>query len=106
MEVKALVSIGGSEWQKNGMHRVYFGWERVAQAYGLEIEQYRSGNISAAWLDGESISNSRARSLETTFRAAKVWYDVVAGKWMSQGLSQAALDKVVASLTSKIAQEA
>lgn len=64
----------GSEWEKNGMHRIYFndlpGW------YGLQYERYNSGNVSSATLDGEHISNSKATGILSDLLALKIWYDV------------------------------
>ena len=42
-------------------------WEEVI---GLETERYGSGNIRWASLNGETISNSRARQIEM-----KIWLD-------------------------------
>jgi len=97
--LKALKQIG-SEWQKGAMHRIYFNG--LAKWYGLEVELYNSGNISAAWLDGESISNGRAKALDTTLRYGKVWYDVSAAKFVGQNLEQPMINKIVAAIKAKV----
>lgn len=96
----ALVSIGGSRWQKAGKDRVYFNG--LCALYGLELEHYRSGNISAAWVDGEPISNSHAFDLQLTLSAAKLWFDCSDGKFHAQGLTQAQHDHLVARIKAKL----
>ena len=57
-----LVEMGASRWQKGGRDRIYLnglGYKLL----GLHIERYNTGNIRYAELNGESISNSRARAL-------------------------------------------
>lgn len=54
-----IEAIGGSRWTKNGKDRVYLNdWHALAR---LEITRYHSGNISSATLDGEPLSNTKAR---------------------------------------------
>lgn len=97
--IKALKQIG-SEWQKGNLHRIYFN--NLATWYGLEVEHYNSGNISAAWIDGEAISNSRAKHLDTTLRFGKVYYDVNAAKFCAQNLEQPMANKIVAAIKAKV----
>jgi len=56
-----IIAIGGREWNKGGKHRVYLNDDVWTRLIGLEIETYKSGNISSATLGGERISNAEAR---------------------------------------------
>lgn len=66
-EIKTLTDIGFNRWTKklsNGkvMDRLYIKPEYL----GLELTRYKSGNISSAKFNGETISNSEARRIEGT----------------------------------------
>ncbi len=82
--VQQLTAIGGREWQMGDRHRVYFN--NLVRWYGLEIDHYKSGNISYATLGGEHISNTKARALAIHLYQAKLWYDLADGKFHGQGL--------------------
>lgn len=71
----------GNEWQKGDKHRIYFN--NLSEIYGLNCEYYNSGNICGADLNGERISNSKAKQLIGKLLSCKVWYDVNEGKLMS-----------------------
>lgn len=76
LSVETLTAIGGSRWTKAGKDRVYInGWARFI---GLEVATYKTGNISAAWLGDDKISNSEAGRLLGAVH--KVYYDVADGK--------------------------
>jgi hypothetical protein len=53
------LAIGGSEWtSRDGkVHRVYLS---ICDLMGVEVERYRSGNVSHAEMNGEDISNAEA----------------------------------------------
>ncbi|MEU9703044.1 hypothetical protein [Streptomyces sp. NPDC047981] len=76
-----LTAIGGRRWQKNGMDRIYFNNAR--DLLGLQVSHYKSGNISSAWLDDESISNSEAGRIAAA--TDKVFYDLTTNKLRIQG---------------------
>lgn len=99
MDVKVLKEIGGQEWQKNGMHRVYFN--DLAGWYGLRTTRYNSGNISGATLNGEAVSNTYARKLILDLIDAKLWYDVPTKKWQGRGIAHSDFDVVVANIKAK-----
>ena len=66
-EIKTLTDSGFNRWMKklpNGkvMDRLYIKPEYL----GLELTRYKSGNISSATFNGETISNSEARRIEGT----------------------------------------
>lgn len=63
----------GRRWTKGQMDRIYFDLDKIGV---LEVSRYGSGNISsAAWCDGESISNTKAARLLST----KIWMDATTG---------------------------
>lgn len=66
-----IIRIGGREWTKGDMHRVYINADVWAPLVGLEIEHYKSGNICGAELNGAKISNARASRLT----AIKVYWE-------------------------------
>jgi hypothetical protein len=73
---ETVVAIGGSRWQRGDKDRVYINdW---ALFIGLEVDRYKSGNISSASLDGETISNSEAYRLLTA--VYKVYFDAADSK--------------------------
>jgi hypothetical protein len=67
-----MIRIGGNAWThpSTGEVRVYFNsWPELI---GLEVSRYNTGNICGATLDGESISNARARDILGV--VTKVWW--------------------------------
>ncbi|WP_458089462.1 hypothetical protein [Streptomyces malaysiensis] len=74
--VDTMTAIGGNRWQKNGMDRVYLNdWDRYLP---LEIDRYKSGNISWAAWEGETIANRQAGLILGSID--KVWFDAADGK--------------------------
>lgn len=74
--IETMTAIGGRRWQKNGHDRVYLN--DFATVPGLELDHYKSGNISGAWLDDEKVSNAEGGRLATA--VDKVYYDAADGK--------------------------
>lgn len=70
--IKALEKKGFNRWQKGDKDRLYIN----AEDLGLELSHYKSGNVSAAWMDGERISNTEGRRLS----GAKTYIDVATGE--------------------------
>ena len=56
LNIKELEKIGFNRWTKGDMDRLYFD---VKKSY-LDVEYYKSGNVSSAYLEGERISNAEA----------------------------------------------
>ena len=76
LTVENLVAIGGNRWTKNGHDRVYLNnWPELI---GLEVTRYKSGNIWAASLNGERISNAEARRILGAITA--VYFDAADGQ--------------------------
>lgn len=74
--IETMTAIGGNRWQRGDKDRVYLNdWARFI---GLEIDHYKSGNISYATLNGEKISNSEAYRLGGA--VYKVYFDNTDGK--------------------------
>ncbi|MGW8702309.1 hypothetical protein ACWGOK_36210 [Streptomyces eurythermus] len=73
---ETMTAIGGRRWQKNGMDRVYLNDFEIVP--GLELDHYKSGSISGAWLDGEKISHAEGGRLGTA--VDKVYFDAADGK--------------------------
>lgn len=76
-----LLSMGGREWAKGGLHRIYLPVEVSARVLELKVTRYDSGNISSATLEGEKISNASAKEILYDLEGA--YYDVVADKFKS-----------------------
>lgn len=74
-----LIAAGGSAWKSpdGKLHRVYF---QIDKLIGLEVEHYKTGNVSSATLNGESISNTLASEWLSLCRASKAWIDVATGE--------------------------
>jgi len=75
MTVESMLEIGGTRWTKGGHDRVYLDWSKLV---GLEVEHYRTGNISYAEYKGERISNSQAYQMCS--QIDRVWFDCVTGE--------------------------
>ena len=101
--VEKLTAAGGSEWESGDNHRVYFN--DLPELYGLQAERYGTGNISSAKLDGQNISNSKARKIESGLFGGKVWYNVKTGKYESKGLSESAAKKIISNIQRKTGVE-
>lgn len=86
MNIETLTKIGGREWIKDDMRRVYFNVDLAAELIGLSVTRYNTGNISAAKLNGEKISNSKARKILGELEFGKVWYDVNSGEFHTRGM--------------------
>jgi hypothetical protein len=99
-KVELLIRIGGKEWLKDEFHRIYFN--DLHELYGLECVYFSTGDVQAAWLDGERISNTRGQQLEKTLENAKVWYDVILDGFFSKGLDEEQHRKILLKIKEKI----
>ena len=102
-EIKTLTDRGFNRWTKklaNGkvMDRLYINPEYL----GLELTRYKSGNISSAKFNGETISNSEARRIEGT----KCYVDVATKEVVCdrEDLKQAAQEVVDDALSKEKSQ--
>jgi|GEM_PF-3809776 len=78
MNVHTAKQIGGKVWQYEQLHRVYFS--NLDSWYGFELTHYKTGNLQTARLDGELISNCKAKKVLATLAKIKIWLDVPTGK--------------------------
>ncbi|MUL61063.1 MULTISPECIES: hypothetical protein [unclassified Mycolicibacterium] len=70
------------EWApRSGQTRLYV--QNLADLIGLDVDYYKSGNISSAALDGQAISNAEAGRI----LAAKVWIGVADGQVRVDGFT-------------------
>jgi hypothetical protein len=80
-----LVRAGARKWQKDDMLRWYFP---ILELLGLRVTRYKTGNIQAAWINGERISNNSARELIYSYYNAKLWYDEKTQEMHWKGMSR------------------
>ena len=85
MIVDDLLVLGGARWRRGDHDRVYMN--DLERWSGLEVSRYGTGNISHARLDGERLSNTRARKLLARLDNGKLYYDINAGAWGWRDLS-------------------
>ena len=104
-EINTLTDRGFKRWTKklpNGkvMDRLYIKPEYL----GLELTRYKSGNISSATFNGETISNSEARRIEGT----KCYVDVATKEVVCdrEDLKKAAQEVVDDALSKEKSQDA
>lgn len=70
---KKLIDLGLSVWGEDfGKPRIYINPESMGAIFGLELSFYKTGSISAAKLNGEKISNSKAYKLLQN----KIYFDI------------------------------
>ena len=60
LNFEELENKGFNRWTKGDMDRLYFNIEKSEY---FEVEYYKSGNVSSAYLEGEHISNAEAYRL-------------------------------------------
>ena len=91
--------IGGKRWvSPSGEVRFYFN--DLADLVGLNLTFYGTGNISGAALNGERISNSKAKRLLSSLTGAKVWYS--GGKVYCKDMPDWAIEPLQAALQEKV----
>lgn len=95
-----LISIGGKLWEKGDKSRVYFN--NLRELAGLELSFYGTGNVSYAKLDGEKISNRRAKALATELDFGKFWWDAADELFHGTGMSKEMIDRIAANLRARI----
>lgn len=88
-----LRAAGGTLWEKYGKKRTYLNRNDLAEVAKFEYSAFNSGNICRASLDGEKISNSKARGLREAFRC-NFFYDHIKRKLFTDSGSYWALDLI------------
>ena len=74
-KIEKLLAIG-NRWQKYGKDRIYFPTKSLLKLLNVELDFYKTGNISDASMDGEHISNSEGRRILDALNDAKIYYDI------------------------------
>ena len=104
-----MIGVGGSEWQAHGKHRIYFN--DLATFLGLSVNRFNTGNISSAYIDGEKISNTKAREMLSFLSDSKIWFDVDDGEFHHKMGYARRLDRedvvqrVIAAIKAKLERE-
>jgi hypothetical protein len=101
MTIEKLVEIGGKEWKVSDKHRVYFNLDFMAEAIGLDLSFYKTGNICSASLDGEKISNSKANKILRSLDG-KFWYDVKEDKFFMKEMDRELAKQVKEYILSRV----
>ena len=70
--IEKLEAKGFKRWTKGTMDRFYIN----ADKFGLDVEYYKTGNVSYAALNGERISNSEGRAI----LGGKYYVDIATGE--------------------------
>lgn len=90
--IKKLESKGFKRWTKGEHDRLYAN----AESFGLEVDYYKSGNISYATLNGEKISNTSAYGIK---RKTSIYIDVNDGKlYTSRTANEEIVENVKAAI--------
>lgn len=71
MQIAALEAKGFNRWTKGTMDRLYIN----ANMLGLELDYYKTGNISSAYWQGERISNRQGGA----YKYAKTYINIETG---------------------------
>ena len=94
--IDKLKQIGGREWIKNDIHRIYFN--NIFELLEAEITYHKTGTFDNVKINGQRISNNKANGIK---QFAKVWYDVKTGKFESKNIDKIYFDQVVESIKRK-----
>jgi hypothetical protein len=97
-----LEKIGGKYWEGGKHRRVYFNKAELNAFYGIEYTSYKTGNVSSAKLQGESISNSRAAKIVIQLNNCKFWYDLNAEKFQCYDLDWEIFEEIIDSIKNEL----
>lgn len=79
--IEKLMDKGGKRWTKAPHDRIYLNTDVCAKLIGLTYTTYKTGSVSSATYEGESISHSHACDILTAFDKGRLYYDVVDDKF-------------------------
>ena len=96
-----LIEVGGKLWEGYGKRRIYFN--RLHEWYGLTYETYNTGNISAAFVDGQRVSNNEGRGILYTLQYGKLWYDIDEGTFASRDIPERMASKIIERIKKEVA---
>ena len=92
-----MIALGGCEWIRDEMHRIYFNASVTAELIKFEY-CLRKGRVCSAILNGESISNAKGQELLAALDFGKIWFDLADGKFHSKNISDELFEKIVAAI--------
>ena len=72
-----LIEMGLMVWEKANHKRIYINRSHYEELLGLKITCYKTGNISSAEINGEKISNCKAKAITTEMFVYKPYFDCV-----------------------------
>lgn len=81
-----LESSGLKKWKGGGGQERYYvgkgkdGDAQIKELFGVEVDRYNTGNIRSCKIDGEQISNSKARNIVYSLQNG-AYYNAVSGEW-------------------------
>jgi hypothetical protein len=96
-KINMYKAMGGKEWIKGDYHRIYYD---TFEVYGFETR----GCNDSAKLDGKDISNRLASELGRKLDG-KVFLDIKANVWRSQGLDDETSKYMFRTLKEKFKKE-
>jgi len=94
--------IGGKHWENYGKSRVYYNADSIMEIIELELDFYKTGNICSAELQGEKISNSRARKILGTLESSKLWFDLDDYEYHYKSFDSELMNDVIDKIEQKI----
>lgn len=97
IDIESLEKKGFNRWTKGNMDRLYFSLEKSG---ALELDYYKNGNLRAADLEGERISNAEACRL----LAVKCFIDLKNGNQLVVQSGREEAQEVVRELAEKAMQ--
>lgn len=97
VDIESLEKKGFNRWTKGNMDRLYFSLEKSG---ALELDYYKNGNLRAADLEGERISNAEACRL----LAVKCFIDLKNGNRLVVQSGREEAQEVVRELAEKAMQ--
>lgn len=97
LDIEALEKKGFNRWTKGNLDRLYFNLEKSGD---LELDYYKNGNLRAADLNGERISNAEACRL----LAVKCFIDLKNGNKLVVQYGREDAQEMVRNLAEKAMQ--
>lgn len=100
--MKKIEELGGKRWND----RYYFN--NLQELYGLELRFFKNGfNISSALLEGEKLSNAKARELSGVLQGMKIWWEEGSGfQWKGLGSRRFSAKQIAEKIIGRLEKEA
>lgn len=76
-KIKHIIALGGKQWQKGSMNRIYLPESVLHQLLDLKVTYYSTGNISSIEQGGELLSNTQGSKVLASLKNSKFYYDIV-----------------------------